>query len=156
MTAPRLRFLPFEGAAVFSAKQTMGTVLVGMLGVPSLFGQEGHSASASAQASATIVSPSTFAKLDGYDPASETRLSGVVEQAKGGRLLLRMVFGVVAIEVGPAIEKLALHAGQQLQVTVSKVMKGGSQRLIAREVRTDGRLVEFRNAQGIPLEQTPG
>ena len=140
---------------MFSTKQTMRVMLVVAKMATPLLGQS-PSASAFAQVSATIVSPSTFAKLGGYDPSSEATLSGVVERAQGERLFLRMAFGVVAVEVGPSAAKLALQAGQQLQVVVSKVMHSGSQRLIAREVRTDARVVELRNAQGVPMEQTQG
>lgn len=127
-------------------------ILASLMIAAPLFSQA-RSASSFVQASARIVRPDQYARSNGYDPATEVRLSGVVEQASNGRLMLRMAFGVVSIELGPAGTNLLLRAGQPLQVVASKVMNAGSQRLLAREVRAEAGVIQLRDSQGLPLEE---
>lgn len=110
---------------------------------------QGPQSTSVAQVSARIIKASAWAKMDGYDPSKEVRLQGVVERTLGGSLLMRMPFGSVQVEVG---RTLAVRAGQAMEVVVSKVMRGGTQRLLARELRMGSKVIQVRDAQGLPME----
>ena len=136
---------------MFKTTQATQMMLVGLMAAAPLFGQ-GHSATAFAQASARIVSQSAYARTGGYDPGTEISLQGEVERAADGSVSLHMPYGNVLVELGKAGQHLAFKTGERLQVVVSKVMRGTSQLLLAREVKTETRVVELRDADGMPME----
>lgn len=127
-------------------------IIASLLLVAPLFAQ-GTQAGSLAQVTVRILKADQWAKLGGYDPASEVRLKGVVEQAGGGLLHLRMPFGTVCVELGQAGRKLGFRLGQTLEVVASKVMQNGNQRLLARVVRSESTEIRLRDAQGFPMEE---
>ncbi|MBS1767962.1 MAG: hypothetical protein JST05_11250 [Acidobacteria bacterium] len=123
-------------------------IIASLLMVAPLVAQ-GPQGAAVAQVSARILKASAWAKMDGYDPSKEVRLQGVVERTVGGFLQMRMPFGSVQIEIGRV---LAVRTGQAMEVVVSKVMRDGAQRLLARELRIGSTVIQVRDAQGLPME----
>ena len=90
-----------------------------------------------------------------YDPASEFTLEGTVVAAQGGVLKLRLPLGVVRILVGSAFPPDAVHLGQSVAVVAARTQDDHSQWFVAREVRrAEGTLV-LRDAEGVPVRQTP-
>ncbi|HXC18195.1 MAG TPA: hypothetical protein VNV60_12205 [Holophagaceae bacterium] len=114
---------------------------------------QSRQASSFAQASARILLRDSYVRMGGYDPATEVQLSGRVEQAGGGLLRMRMAFGMVTVELGEAGRNLVLRPGELVQVIVSKVMQGSSQRLLTRELRMESKVVELRDVEGLPLRE---
>ena len=114
---------------------------------------QGQQSSSIAQATVRLIKADDYALSGGYNPGLEVKLEGVVEQAGGGLLRLRMAFGSVLVDLGRAGRDLAVAAGQPLQVVASKVMQDGNQKLLAREVRTASSVIRLRDAQGLPIEE---
>lgn len=100
-----------------------------------------------------------------YDPKTEVTVTGTVEKVtehagKGGgcctgrHVSLRTAEGTLDVHLGPSDywEKhgFELAAGDQIQVTGSKIEVDGSPVLLAREVRKGDKTVALRDAQGIP------
>jgi hypothetical protein len=95
-----------------------------------------------------------------YNPATETTLKGTIEdvqqiQGKGAatatHLTLKTASGTFDVHVGPTTfisnQQFSFAKGDQVEVTGSKL---GSDTLIAREIKKDGKVLTLRNSQGIP------
>lgn len=99
-------------------------------------------------------------KWRNYDPATETTVTGTVEdvvqvshQGRGGpgtHLKLKTEAGVVDVHVGPTryveAQKFSLAKGDQITVTGSKVNNA----VIAREIKKGDATLTLRDAQGVP------
>ncbi len=98
-----------------------------------------------------------------YDPTTEVTVQGTVQQVQtqagrhgrnGTHLLLKTDSGDLTVHVGPsdyiASQGFSFAAGDQVQVTGSKVKMNGTDVVLAREIRKDGKLLPLRDAQGIP------
>lgn len=93
-----------------------------------------------------------------YDVTKETTVSGTVQEVKnlanrrggGTHLALKTEAGVVDVHVGPswyvAEQQFTLAAGDEVQVTGSKV----GEAVIAREIKKEGKTLVLRDAAGIP------
>jgi len=95
-----------------------------------------------------------------YNPATETTVKGTVEEVQqipgqgantGTHLVLKTDSGTYDVHVGPtsflASQKFSFAKGEEVEVTGSKI---GSDTLIAREIKKDGKVLTLRNQQGIP------
>jgi DNA/RNA endonuclease YhcR with UshA esterase domain len=98
-----------------------------------------------------------------YDPSTETTVKGAVEEVKqvtgkhgwnGTHLMLKTEAGQLDVHVGPlsyvAGRGFTFAKGDQVEVLGSKVKMGGSEALIAREIKKGDKTLVLRNAQGIP------
>ncbi len=97
-----------------------------------------------------------------YDPNTETTVKGTVEKVieigKQGRtgthLTLRVGKQVYDVHVGPtgyvAESGFAFSAGNQIEVTGSSIKIGGSDAIVTREIKKDGKVLTLRDRQGIP------
>jgi len=98
-----------------------------------------------------------------YDPSTETTVKGTVEEVKqvsgqhgwnGTHLRLRTEAGQMDVHAGPssyiAAQGFSFAKGDQIEVLGSKVELGGSEALIAREIKQGDKTLVLRNAQGIP------
>ena len=98
-----------------------------------------------------------------YDPSTETTVKGTVEEVKqvsgqhgwnGTHLRLRTEAGQMDVHAGPssyiAAQGFSFAKGDQIEVLGSKVELGGSEALIAREIKQGDKTLMLRNAQGIP------
>lgn len=131
---------------------TTARIIASLLLAAPLFAQ-GTQAGSLAQVTVRILKADQWAKLGGYNLATEVRLKGVVELATGGVLHLRMPFGSVRVELGQAGRNLVLRIGQALEVVASKVMQNGDQHLLARVVVSDSKEIRLRDAQGVPMQE---
>lgn len=100
----------------------------------------------------------------GYDHATETAVTGKIEEVKqlpgptggsgGLHLIIASGQGKVEAELCPErfFEKQGLKFanGDQVEVLGSKVKDATVETLISREVKKDGKVLTLRNAQGIP------
>jgi hypothetical protein len=99
-----------------------------------------------------------------YNPANETTVKGTVEEVKtttgrrgwnGTHLTLKTENKVLDVHLGPAsflIEKgFSFAKGDQIEVTGATTEFGGSEAIIAREVKKGSETLTLRDAQGIPL-----
>jgi len=111
-------------------------ILTSLLAAAPLFAQAPVTRTATAQV--RIISQATWQSMQGFDAMSEVRLHGVVEQADGAVLRLRMAFGTVQVQLGEAAKAQTLRAGEALEVVAAKIMVGGAQRLLATEVTPQG------------------
>ena len=109
--------------------------------------------------------PLAFAQrgMRNYNPNTETTVTGTVEQVKqvtgrhgwnGTHLMLKTESGSMDVHVGPSAyvkeQGFSFAAGEQIEVLGSKATMGGSEALIAREIKKDGKTLVLRDAQGIP------
>jgi hypothetical protein len=98
-----------------------------------------------------------------YDPSTETTVQGMVEKVTeiagrrgwpGTHLALRTENGTYDVHVGPSdyvsTNGFVFAAGDQIEVTGSKVKLAGADTMIAREIKKDGKVLTLRNRQGIP------
>lgn len=101
-----------------------------------------------------------------YDPATETTLKGTIEEVKeqecqmcrmgttGTHLMVKSGSETLEIHLGPTSflneKKFSFAKGDQIEVVGSKVKMGGTDALIAREVKKGDQTLTLRNAQGIP------
>lgn len=99
-----------------------------------------------------------------YDPATEVTVKGTVEKVtetagrrgwNGLHLTLQTEGPVYAVHVGPAAyvkrNGFTFSAGDRIEVTGSKVGIGGTETILAREIKKDGQVLTLRTSQGIPL-----
>lgn len=99
-----------------------------------------------------------------YDPATETTLTGTVEQVKtvparragyGTHLLLKTSAKTLDVHLGPEAflkEKgFSVNKGDQVEVTGSKVALKSGETLIARKIKKGDTTLILRNEQGLPL-----
>lgn len=99
-----------------------------------------------------------------YDPATETTISGKVAEVTqhagrghggtGTHVMLENSAGKVEVHLGPtsylAAQNASYAKGDEITVTGSKVKLGGSDVIIAREVKRGDQVLTLRDAQGIP------
>jgi DNA/RNA endonuclease YhcR with UshA esterase domain len=97
-----------------------------------------------------------------YDPNTEITVKGTVEKVTeigeqgrtGTHLTLRTNEQTYDVHVGPsayvAASGFTFLAGDQVEVTGSKIKVGGSDAIVAREIRKDGKVLTLRDRQGIP------
>jgi hypothetical protein len=98
-----------------------------------------------------------------YDPKTETTLKGTVQKViettgkrgfNGVHLDLKAGDTSYEVHVGPSAyvskEGFSFATGDQIEVTGSKVMMGGKDVIIARDIKKGDKTLALRNAQGIP------
>jgi len=99
-----------------------------------------------------------------YNAASETTVSGVVEETReffcpvaddqGMHLVLRTNQGTVFVHVGPArflrSQQIKFNPGDELSVIGSRVHYQGQDALLAREITRGSEVVILRDHQGRP------
>ncbi len=99
-----------------------------------------------------------------YDPATETTITGKVAEVlqhagrgsggTGTHLMLETGAGKVEVHLGPtsylAAQNASYAKGDEITVTGSRVKLGGSDVVIAREVKKGDQVLTLRDAQGIP------
>ncbi len=101
-----------------------------------------------------------------YDPATETRISGTIDEVKefdcpvsgtvGYHLVLKMVGGTVVVHVAASKfmkeYEILFEKGQHIEVVGSKVkLENGEEALLAREIIRGQNTYAFRDKQGNPL-----
>lgn len=127
---------------------TTGIVLVGLLALPSVYAQRGPG-------------PGQRARM--YNPANETTVKGTIEEVKtvtgrngwnGTHLTLKTETKTLDVHLGPATflkEKgFSVAEGDQIEVTGATARFGGSEALIAREVRKGDETLVLRTTEGFP------
>jgi hypothetical protein len=87
----------------------------------------------------------------GYDPGSEMLLRGTVTGAKDGILKVRLPFGVVRIQVGPALDTSPADIGQVVEVLASRCQDDRDQWFVARKVHLGTSTLVLRDARGVPV-----
>lgn len=97
-----------------------------------------------------------------YDPNTETTVKGTVAKVTeigdqswtGTHLTLRTNEQTYDVHVGPsayvAKSGFTFSAGNQIEVTGSKVKIDGADAIVAREIKKDGKVMTLRDRQGIP------
>ena len=105
----------------------------------------------------------TNAPEPGYDPATVISMSGIIQDVremahpvglKGIHVTLRVEKRTVQVYIGPAgflsAFELRLAKGDDIQVTGSKVKFGGSDLILARQVRKNNEVLVLRDEHGRP------
>jgi len=126
----------------------VGLPLLALLVVPFAYGQQG---------------PGYGQRARIYNPANETAVKGTVEAVKtitgrggwnGTHLILKTGDKSIDVHLGPAAflkEKgFSFAKGDQIEVTGAKAEYGGSEAIIAREVKKGEKTLVLRNKQGLP------
>lgn len=98
-----------------------------------------------------------------YDTSTEVTMKGTVEKVEsqigkmgwnGTHLVVRFEAEALIVHVGPssylAQKRFSFAAGDQIEVTGSKIKFEGGDVLVAREIRKGDKLLTLRNQQGIP------
>ena len=98
-----------------------------------------------------------------YDPSTEATVKGSVEKVRevtGGQgwngihLTLRADNQTYDVHVGPSdyVSKngFTFSAGDQIEVTGSKIKVGGTDAIVAREIKRNDKVLTLRDSQGIP------
>ncbi len=97
-----------------------------------------------------------------YNPNTEITVKGTVEKVTeigrqgwtGTHLTLRTNEQTYDVHVGPsayvAKSGFTFSAGNQIEVTGSKLKFGGADAIVAREIKKDGKVLTLRDRQGIP------
>jgi hypothetical protein len=98
-----------------------------------------------------------------YNPANETTVKGTVEEVKtvtgrrgwsGTHLTLKTENKTLDVHLGPASflkgKGFSFAKGDEIEVTGATAEFGGSEALIAREVKKGDKTLTLRDAQGIP------
>ena len=98
-----------------------------------------------------------------YDPATETTVTGTVEQVNhpqgpngmiGTHVDLKTEAGVFDVHIGPETfitkQGFSFEKGDTLTVTGSKQVLNGKDSIIAREIKKGDKVLTLRNANGIP------
>ena len=127
---------------------TAGIALMGLLVLPLAYAQRGPG-------------PGQRARM--YNPANETTVKGTVEEVKtvtwrhgwnGTRLTLKTADKTFDVHLGPARllkgKGFNFAKGDEIEVTGATAKSGGSEALIAREVKKGGETLVLRDARGIP------
>ncbi len=109
---------------------------------------------------AVAQAPGSGKRGHNYDPKTETTIKGTVDDvqqlpgkgaATGTHLMLKTESGTVDVHVGPtsylAKQQFSFAKGDQIEVTGSKI---GTDTIIAREIKKDGKALTLRDTQGIP------
>ena len=98
-----------------------------------------------------------------YDAAAEVTLKGTVTRVEshvgrmgwnGTHLVVNLGAETLTVHVGPSSylvqQGFTFAAGEQIEVTGSRVKFEGSDALIAREIKQGDKVLTLRNSQGIP------
>jgi|SRR5579875_1343743 hypothetical protein len=98
-----------------------------------------------------------------YNPAAETTVKGTVEEVRtvtgrggwnGTHLTMKTADKTIDVHLGPASflkqKGFTFAKGDQIEVTGAKAEFGGSEAIIAREVKKGSETLVLRDAQGIP------
>jgi hypothetical protein len=98
-----------------------------------------------------------------YDTATEVSLKGTVSKVEthtgrmgwnGTHLVVEFGDGTLTVHVGPshylAQQGFSFAAGEQIEVTASRVKFEGSDVLIARKIKQGDKVLTLRNSEGIP------
>ncbi len=99
-----------------------------------------------------------------YDPKTETTVKGTISDVqqltgkRGGRtgthLVVKTEAGDAEVHVGPssfvAKKQFSFAKGDAIELVGSKVVVGGKDVILAREIIKDGKTLVLRDAQGIP------
>jgi hypothetical protein len=100
-----------------------------------------------------------------YDPATEATITGTIETVQpmappaggpgGLHLMLRAEAGVIEVDLGPTTyitsKGFEFAKGDQVTVIGSKIKRDGQDAVIARQVTKGDKVLDLRNAQGIPM-----
>ncbi len=99
-----------------------------------------------------------------YNASTETTITGTVAEVQqttgrrgwaGTHLLLNTEAGKVEVHVGPstylAEHQFSFAQGNQVEVVGSRVNLQGSDALIARQIKKDGKTLPLRDEHGLPL-----
>lgn len=134
--------------SVNQASVFIALALLGLLVLPFAYAQRGPG-------------PGQRARM--YNPATEATVKGTVEEVKtitgrrgwnGTHLTLKTEDKTFDVHLGPSSflkdKGFSFAKGEQIEVTGSKTEFGGSEAIIAREVKKDGKTLVLRNTQGIP------
>ena len=127
---------------------TAGLALIGLLALPLVYAQRG---------------PGSGQQARMYNPANETTVKGTVTEVKtttgrhgwsGTHLILKTDARTFEVHLGPAPflkeQGFSFAKGDQIEVTGATAQVGGSEALIAREVRKGDKTLVLRDAKGIP------
>jgi len=99
-----------------------------------------------------------------YNPATETTLTGAVDEVKnvpsqgpgagGLHLIVKAASGAVEVHLGPAAfvtsKNMTFAKGDTVTVTGSKVTMSGQEVVIAREIKKGDQVLTLRDANGFP------
>lgn len=98
-----------------------------------------------------------------YDTSTEITLKGTVEEVKqitgrrnmtGTHLTLKTDKETIDVHLGPSsfvtAKKFEFSAGDQIEVTGSRINFAGTDAILAREVKKADKTLTLRNSQGIP------
>jgi hypothetical protein len=98
-----------------------------------------------------------------YDTSTDVTMKGTVEKVEsqmattgwnGTHLVVRFEAETLTVHVGPssylAQKGFSFAAGDQIEVTGSKIKFEGSDVIVAREIKRDDKLLTLRDRQGIP------
>ena len=130
------------------ATLSAGLALIGLLVLPFAYAQRGPG-------------PGQRARM--YNPANETTVKGTVEEVKtvtgrrgwkGTHLTLKTADKTLDVHLGPGpfLKEKGFNVakGDQIEVTGATAEFGGSEALIAREVRKGDETLVLRDARGVP------
>jgi DNA/RNA endonuclease YhcR with UshA esterase domain len=124
---------------------------------------------------AALAIPTAFAQMGqgmgmgAYNPSSVTTVKGVVQDVQEGamhegqkgrmggmgtHLVIKTDKETLTVMVGPsrylAQKNFSFAKGDQIEVTGSKVKYGGSDAIIAREIKKGDKMLTLRDEKGIP------
>ena len=120
---------------------------------------------------AALIMPSAAAQVPrgtgrgtpNYNRSTEVTVTGTVEQVRqlargsgwgGTHLILKTDNGTLDVHLGPssflAEQHFSFAKGDRIEVTGSKVKYAGTDALLAREVKKDGKVLTLRDPNGIP------
>lgn len=98
-----------------------------------------------------------------YDPKTEVSVKGTIQEVQqqagknarmGTHLMLKTDAGTLPVHVGPsaylATQQFSFAQGDGIEVLGSKVLVAGTETLLAREIKKEGKTLVLRNAQGVP------
>ena len=102
-----------------------------------------------------------------YNPQTVTTIKGTVEGAgpKGRRMqhesrIIKTDQGSIMVHLGPTSymnqQQIQLNPGDVVEVTGSKMERGGRTMMMAKEVTVNGKTFKLRDDQGLPLWRGQG
>lgn len=114
-------------------------------------------------AASLVLGQGRHAPSQHYNPATETTISGVVQDVfhpsgnhgnVGTHFNLKTDTGVIEVHVGPQSfltqQNFSLEQGSHVTVIGSKQTVAGKDAVIAREIKSGDRVLTLRDANGIP------
>lgn len=107
--------------------------------------------------------PGPHGRTHHYDPATEVRVKGTVEDVRqvadrsggsGTHIILKTDKENLEVHLGPTAfvskSEITFAKGDSIEVLGSRVKYGDADALLAREVQKDGKTLVLRDANGIP------